>query len=158
MLRSPLLYTHNNHCRPCTRGLFIRLVFPCRCSLSRLSGKQSFRRLFGRNLFLKILQLVRLRLPSRSSPALSKKIRRYQKGFSAFLVEVTGLEPTASWSRTKRATKLRYTSMTFCIIQHIYFFFNCLKPLFCNFIQNGASCLAPFFLISIIKSIPIHIV
>ncbi len=28
------------------------------------------------------------------------------------LVEVTGLEPTASWSRTKRATKLRYTSLS----------------------------------------------
>ena len=27
------------------------------------------------------------------------------------LVEVTGLEPTTSWSRTKRATKLRYTSV-----------------------------------------------
>ena len=26
------------------------------------------------------------------------------------VVEVTGLEPTTSWSRTKRATKLRYTS------------------------------------------------
>ncbi len=26
------------------------------------------------------------------------------------LVEVTGFEPMASWSRTKRATKLRYTS------------------------------------------------
>ena len=27
------------------------------------------------------------------------------------MVEVTGLEPTTSWSRTKRATKLRYTSL-----------------------------------------------
>ena len=27
------------------------------------------------------------------------------------VVEVTGLEPTTSWSRTKRATKLRYTSI-----------------------------------------------
>ena len=27
------------------------------------------------------------------------------------VVEVTGLEPTTSWSRTKRATKLRYTSL-----------------------------------------------
>ena len=25
------------------------------------------------------------------------------------MVEVTGLEPTTSWSLTKRATKLRYT-------------------------------------------------
>ena len=28
-----------------------------------------------------------------------------------FVVEVTGLEPTTSWSLTKRATKLRYTSV-----------------------------------------------
>ena len=28
-----------------------------------------------------------------------------------FLVEETGFEPTASWSRTKRATKLRYSSL-----------------------------------------------
>ena len=27
------------------------------------------------------------------------------------LVEVAGFEPAAFWSRTKRATKLRYTSM-----------------------------------------------
>ncbi len=33
-----------------------------------------------------------------------------------FVVEVTGLEPTTSWSRTKRATKLRYTSIIFIII------------------------------------------
>ena len=31
--------------------------------------------------------------------------------FVLSVVEVTGLEPTTSWSRTKRATKLRYTSM-----------------------------------------------
>ena len=29
-----------------------------------------------------------------------------------FLVEVTGFEPATFWSRTKRATKLRYTSMS----------------------------------------------
>ena len=28
-----------------------------------------------------------------------------------FLVEATGFEPTTSWSRTKRATKLRYASI-----------------------------------------------
>ncbi len=32
------------------------------------------------------------------------------------LVEVTGLEPTTSWSLTKRATKLRYTSMLLFLI------------------------------------------
>ena len=29
---------------------------------------------------------------------------------AALLVEVTGFEPATFWSRTKRATKLRYTS------------------------------------------------
>ena len=29
-----------------------------------------------------------------------------------FLVEVTGFEPATFWSRTKRATKLRYTSLS----------------------------------------------
>ena len=37
---------------------------------------------------------------------------------SLFLVEVTGLEPTTSWSLTKRATKLRYTSVCFFAKQH----------------------------------------
>ena len=30
------------------------------------------------------------------------------------LVEATGLEPTTSWSLTKRATKLRYASISLC--------------------------------------------
>ena len=49
---------------------------------------------------------------------------RYQLRYASFItkvhintyvdfrmVEATGLEPTTSWSRTKRATKLRYASM-----------------------------------------------
>lgn len=38
-----------------------------------------------------------------------------------FVVGVTGFEPTASWSRTKRATKLRYTStpMTGSLVEYI---------------------------------------
>ena len=39
------------------------------------------------------------------------KIRITRKGFPDFCVEVAGFEPAAFWSRTKRATKLRYTSM-----------------------------------------------
>ena len=37
-----------------------------------------------------------------------------------FLVEATGLEPTTSWSLTKRATKLRYASISFNIISLIF--------------------------------------
>ena len=40
----------------------------------------------------------------------AKKYRRNDRRY--FLVEVTGLEPTTSWSLTKRATKLRYTSIS----------------------------------------------
>ena len=40
--------------------------------------------------------------------------------YTPVMVEVTGLEPTTSWSRTKRATKLRYTSISthFIITKH----------------------------------------
>ena len=33
------------------------------------------------------------------------------EGYPVFVVEVAGFEPAAFWSRTKRATKLRYTSI-----------------------------------------------
>ncbi len=38
-----------------------------------------------------------------------------------FLVEATGFEPTTSWSRTKRATKLRYASLVSYYIKSIFF-------------------------------------
>ncbi len=41
----------------------------------------------------------------------TNKIRDTHKGHPGFYVEVAGFEPAAFWSRTKRATKLRYTSM-----------------------------------------------
>ncbi len=43
-----------------------------------------------------------------------KKNPRFRTEMGAFLdilVEVTGFEPATFWSRTKRATKLRYTSI-----------------------------------------------
>ena len=39
-----------------------------------------------------------------------KNVRKHYV-FGQIVVEVAGLEPAAFWSRTKRATKLRYTSM-----------------------------------------------
>ena len=50
-----------------------------------------------------------------SAPSFCKNIKKrtetlYQS-FSPFMVEVTGFEPATFWSRTKRATKLRYTSI-----------------------------------------------
>ena len=38
------------------------------------------------------------------------RFRTEMGAFSDILVEVTGFEPATFWSRTKRATKLRYTS------------------------------------------------
>ena len=40
-----------------------------------------------------------------------KRTETLYQSFSPFMVEVTGFEPATFWSRTKRATKLRYTSM-----------------------------------------------
>ena len=44
-------------------------------------------------------------------PLLSQWIKKRQAEACRFLVGVTGFEPTTSSSRTKRATKLRYTPM-----------------------------------------------
>ena len=43
-------------------------------------------------------------------PLTTAKTPRRQKCHLGVLVEATGFEPTTSWSRTKRATKLRYAS------------------------------------------------
>lgn len=54
-----------------------------------------------------------------------RSIRANKKGrISVLMVEVTGFEPTTSWSRTMRATKLRYTSAR-KMIPHSHFLFNC---------------------------------
>ena len=37
------------------------------------------------------------------------------------MVEATGLEPTTFWSRTRRATKLRYASMQIYYIYNLFF-------------------------------------
>ena len=65
--------------------------------------------------------------PANASTLKSRHIPRTknpQRTISAdFLVEVTGLEPTTSWSLTKRATKLRYTSMS-CFENSISYYNN----------------------------------
>ena len=48
------------------------------------------------------------------------------------MVEETGFEPTASWSRTKRATKLRYSSLFVCYFSTAIIFLQ----LFSSFIIN----------------------
>ena len=54
--------------------------------------------------------------PALQAAAPSPGNRQYEnrdihKGHPGFHVEVAGFEPAAFWSRTKRATKLRYTSL-----------------------------------------------
>ena len=53
------------------------------------------------------------------------------------MVEVAGLEPAASWSRTKRATKLRYTSFNYNNIYHFEKKCNLFAPRLQNFITAG---------------------
>ena len=49
--------------------------------------------------------------PQKSPPFQGNKKARNRSDCKAFSrVEVAGFEPAAFWSRTKRATKLRYTS------------------------------------------------
>ena len=44
------------------------------------------------------------------------KKHRSKENFAPMLVRVAGFEPTASWTRTKRDTKLRHTRITLIII------------------------------------------
>ena len=63
-----------------------------------------------------------------------------------FLVEVTGLEPTTSWSLTKRATKLRYTSMS--LANSISYYNNYSKTVKRFFVQrekNSAKASVPVY-------------
>ena len=64
------------------------------------------------------------------SPRAYKKGR--QNAYLFRMVEETGFEPTASWSRTKRATKLRYSSLFVCYFSTAIIFLQ----LFSSFIIN----------------------
>ena len=46
------------------------------------------------------------------------------------MVEVTGLEPAASWSQTKHSTKLSYTSLTKITTQLLYYYLHVLSSFF----------------------------
>ena len=94
------------------KGILLLFIL-CFNSLSRLPLKRRHSR--------------RVFFTRRSSPVTRIKKMRQHIVVAFFLVEVTGLEPTTSWSRTKRATKLRYTSIpaTFYIILHYFIFCNC---------------------------------
>ena len=54
-------------------------------------------------------QLVRDKQETAEICLCNKKKENYHNGNLLFLVGVTGFEPMASWSRTKRDTKLRHT-------------------------------------------------
>ena len=67
-----------------------------------------FRKFAGYNLAKYIQECV---MPTDFKPNGVKKIpRNFVSRLRGILVEVTGFEPATFWSRTKRATKLRYTS------------------------------------------------
>ena len=53
------------------------------------------------------------------------------------MVEVTGLEPAASWSQTKHSTKLSYTSFShsFIIILYAIHFVNTFSKIFKKFLS-----------------------
>ena len=48
-----------------------------------------------------------------------QKTTRFHLKSVVLLVEVAGFEPAAFWSRTKRATKLRYTSEKVILQNHV---------------------------------------
>ena len=64
---------------------------------------------------------------------ITESIQKGQEKSCPFcMVEETGFEPTASWSRTKRATKLRYSSLFVCYFSTAIIFLQ----LFSSFIIN----------------------
>ena len=60
-----------------------------------------------------------------------------------FVVEVTGFEPATFWSRTKRATKLRYTSTNGANEGTRTLDLRFTKPLLCQLSYIGAICVLP---------------
>ena len=89
-------------------------ILPCGKTLdlqggSSSSPKSRFAAIFGSPVILKRACLTDQEVISsvRQHKQKTQKVNLLR----FFVVEVTGLEPTTSWSLTKRATKLRYTSV-----------------------------------------------
>ena len=77
-----------------------------------------------------------------------------------FMVEATGLEPTTSWSLTKRATKLRYASMCYTVLANSITYYNHTKYFsqaffygFFNFFLKNKNFLASFYSAPIVNSL-----
>ena len=89
---------------PCSSARNARKRIAQAFSLGRSSSRKIFavQIFFGSPVFLRGRGFKTNRIKTKERKA---------KTFRSFVVEVTGLEPTTSWSRTKRATKLRYTSL-----------------------------------------------
>ncbi len=77
---------------------------------ARLTAKVNCRQVCGRNRRPAQNKFCLSHLKSRITSTKNKL--RGNKITTQFMVEVTGLEPTTFWSLTRRATKLRYTSIT----------------------------------------------
>ena len=89
-------------------------ILPCGKTLDLQGGSSSFPKISLRCDFREPYILKRACLTDQEAVCLSPAAQtktRHSGCYAVFLVEVTGLEPTTSWSLTKRATKLRYTSV-----------------------------------------------
>ncbi len=85
------------------------------CSFCALSGRKNplFQTVKGR-IKAKSKQ-DQIKDKQKSDKTQTKRRHRTQTSMPPFLVEATGLEPTTSWSLTKRATKLRYASIKIAV-------------------------------------------
>ena len=79
----------------------------CRSSFPKISLRCDFREPY----ILKRACLTDQEVADANPAARQHKTPQKVNLLRRFVVEVTGLEPTTSWSLTKRATKLRYTSV-----------------------------------------------
>ena len=73
---------------------------------------------------LNYVRLLRSQASIQTNPSM-KKNTTTAKVMVFFLVRVTGFEPAASWSRTKRTTKLCHTRKTTMIILGLLLFCKC---------------------------------
>ena len=96
------------HCLPLIICSALRNIFMFP-RISYWEERMTIRRM-NRLTYNKIISINTLH-PQVPSECINYKKRPIAQYDGSFLVEVTGLEPTTSWSLTKRATKLRYTSM-----------------------------------------------
>ena len=88
-----------------------RKIIGIRAAAPPLSQKSRCAAIFGSPVILKRACSTDQEVADANPAARQHKTPQKVNLLRRFVVEVTGLEPTTSWSLTKRATKLRYTSV-----------------------------------------------